>query len=226
MSRLRPLCIAASGLLATVGAGARDWLLWLHFAFKPLTTILILVEAWRAPAPVDLRYRRAVLIGIALSAIGDVFLMLPTTVTRSGFLLGLGSFLVAHLFFLRALTTGVRLFAIAWVPLLFGTIGAINLAILWPGLASGLRLPVLLYMLCLVAMTSQAVIRSLLLKTPSSRFAAMGGVFFLASDTVLAYNKFYAPIAMSALWILGTYYFALWLIARSVADSEMPEIKS
>jgi uncharacterized membrane protein YhhN len=44
----------------------------------------------------------------------------------------------------------------------------------------------------------------------------------MISDTILAYNRFYTPIPASALWILGTYYTALLLIARSVAAGDRP----
>jgi len=101
--------------------------------------------------------------------------------------------------------------------LLLFLIGAANLWVLWPGLAFVLWIPVVLYMLCLLAMVAQAVSRHLALRRPDSLLAAAGGLLFLLSDTLLAYNKFHAPLPVSALWILSTYYTALFLIARSVA---------
>lgn len=213
---------AASGTLAIIGSGAKNPAIWLHYAFKPLTTLLIFLAAWRVDKPVNPRYRHAILAGIAMSLCGDVFLMLPKDVIATGFLLGLTSFLIAHLLFLRALTSDARLFGKPLVAVAFLLIGAGNLAVLWPGLAAGLKLPVTLYVACLVAMTSQAVTRHLQLRTRASRLAAIGGVCFMISDTVLAYNRFYMPIPASALWILGTYYTALLLIARSVAADDRP----
>lgn len=212
--------IAASGLLAIIGAGANGASIGLHYVFKPLATILIFVSAWQIRNPVNPRYRRAVLAGIALSLCGDVFLMLPKDVLPAGFLLGLSSFLIAHLFFLRAFTSDARLFGKPLVVLGLLLVGGANLFVLWPGLAPALKGPVLVYMLCLLAMVAQAIGRHLQWRQHGSRLAAFGGVLFLLSDTLLAYNKFYAPIPLSALWILSTYYTALFLIARSVAASE------
>ncbi|MGB7481851.1 MAG: lysoplasmalogenase, partial [Burkholderiaceae bacterium] len=202
---------------AIAGSGAADARIWLHYLFKPAATLLILIGAWRIATAVGARYRRAVLAGIVLSLCGDIFLMLPKSVLANGFLLGLASFLVAHLFFLRALTADARPFGAPAVALFLLLIGAANLWVLWPGLAPGLRIPVVLYMLCLLAMVAQAAARHLALGRRDSLLAAAGGLLFLLSDTLLAYNKFHAPLPASALWILSTYYTALFLIARSVA---------
>lgn len=210
------LLIAAVAALAITGSALGAQALWLHYLCKPLATLLMLQLAWRAAAPVSAAYRRAVAAGLLLSLLGDVALMLPPTVLAAGFELGLASFLLAHLFFLRALTRDAPLFAkpLPLVVLLVLSVG--NMSVLWPHIGAALHIPVLAYMLCLVAMTAQAASRWLTLGTADSRLAAWGGVFFLASDTSLAYNKFYAPIPASPLIVLGTYYLALYLIARSV----------
>ncbi|MFD2272231.1 lysoplasmalogenase family protein [Undibacterium arcticum] len=109
---------------------------------------------------------------------GDIFLMLPANVFAAGFILGLASFLVAHLGFLRALTTDSKLFARPAVFAGIGLVGALNLPILWPGLSADLRIPVVAYVACLLTMTSQAIARHLSLQTPASRMAAIGAAFF------------------------------------------------
>jgi len=49
--------------------------------------------------------------------------------------------------------------------------------------------------------------------------AALGGVLFMASDTLLALNKFVQPLPLSALWILLTYWLAQLCIASSLKPS-------
>jgi hypothetical protein len=49
-----------------------------------------------------------------------------------------------------------------------------------------------------------------------TRLAALGGVAFVASDSLLAWDKFAGGIPMPALLVLATYWFAQWCIARSV----------
>ncbi|HTD03214.1 lysoplasmalogenase [Undibacterium sp.] len=214
--RTQTLLIAICAGLALYGAGAPDQTIWLHYCFKPLTTLLILGLTWNSRPAISARYRSAIMLGIVFSLAGDVFLMLPRSVLAGGFLFGLGSFLCAHLCFLRAFASDSRLFGKPLVFLVVGLLGAVNLWILWPGLSAALRMPVLAYVLCLLTMAAQAVARHLALQTPASKAAAIGGLLFMLSDTLLAYNRFHAPLPYSALLILGTYYPALWCIANSV----------
>jgi uncharacterized membrane protein YhhN len=211
-----PLLIAAVAALAIIGSTLGGAALWLHYLCKPLATLLMLHLAWRAAPPVSPAYRRAVLAGLCLSLLGDVALMLPSSVLAPGFELGLASFLLAHLCFLRALTRDARLFGRPLALIVLLVISVANMRVLWPHIGAALHIPVLAYMLCLVAMTAQAASRMGSLGTPDSRQAALGALCFLVSDTSLAYNKFYAPIPASPLIVLGTYYLALYLIARSV----------
>lgn len=191
---------------------------YLHYIFKPLTTFSIFFFAWRSKPAISRSYQKAILAGIVCSLIGDIFLMLPGTVFRHGFLCGLLSFLLAHICFLRALLTDSRF---AGKPLVFpgiAALGILNLVILWPGLPVGLQIPVVAYVCLLLCMTAQAISRGLQLRSMSGRLALIGGLCFMLSDTLLAYNRFYAPIAHSPLLILSSYYLALWLIAASVTS--------
>ncbi|MFZ6780960.1 lysoplasmalogenase [Undibacterium sp. Ji83W] len=192
---------------------------YLHYIFKPLTTLAIFFFAWRSKPVISATYQKAILAGIIFSLIGDIFLMLPGTVFHHGFLCGLLSFLLAHICFLRALISDSRF---AGKPLAFvciAALGIINLLILWPGLPTALQIPVIAYVSLLLCMTAQAISRGLQLRSMSGHLALIGGLCFMLSDTLLAYNRFYAPIAHSPLLILSSYYLALWLIAASVTSS-------
>jgi uncharacterized membrane protein YhhN len=210
-----PLAAATllSGLLAVAAAPWALGLPWLNFVFKPLTTLLIIVYAWPRGAgrPV---VRRWVLAGLWLSLAGDVALLWP----QGGFLPGLVSFLLAHLAYLRAFTRdGVRLAARPLPFVLYGLLAALILWQLWPGVGAGLRGPVLAYVACLASMAAQAAVVGLQARgTPRQRaglWLAVGGALFLCSDALLATNRFAAPLPLSGLWILVTYWLAQWCIA-------------
>ncbi len=49
-----------------------------------------------------------------------------------------------------------------------------------------------------------------------ARRAALGGLLFLCSDALLAFNRFHTALPAAALWILATYWSAQWLIASSL----------
>jgi uncharacterized membrane protein YhhN len=213
--------IATAGAAAIAGSGAQSGAVWLHYLGKPLCTILILLLVWsRRPATIP-AYRKAVLAGVSLSLLGDVFLMLPASVLAQGFLLGLASFLCAHLCFLFAFCRDNRLFGKPWPFLGLGLLAGVNLAVLWPGLSAAMKLPVAAYVVCLTCMAAQAMARHLTLRSAASRMTAMGGLLFMLSDTLLAYHRFYAPLPYSAVWVLGSYYAALWCIADSVQSGDL-----
>jgi uncharacterized membrane protein YhhN len=187
----------------------------LVYIFKPATTLLVIAWAWPRGADTP-AVRRWILIGLGWSLAGDVFLMWP----QQGFLPGLVSFLLAHLAFIVAFTRRVPLVARSQPFALYALVAAVLLAQLWPDVPAGLRWPVLAYVVCLAAMAAQAGVVWLVARggpgEALARNAALGGVLFMTSDALLAFNKFNAPIQLSALLILATYWTALGLIAASL----------
>jgi len=94
----------------------------------------------------------------------------------------------------------------------YAVVAAAILWQLWPGVPAALQLPVLAYGVCLAAMAAQA---AALWRSGVERGAvlALGGALFMASDALLATNKFGAPLPLASLWILSTYWGAQWCIA-------------
>ena len=215
-ARLYPLLpvLAALGALLAV-AGNMLQLPALVYVFKPATTLLVIAWAWPRGADTP-AVQRWIRIGLWLSLAGDVFLMWP----QQGFLPGLVAFLLAHLAFIVAFTRRVTLLARSQPFALYALAAAVLLAQLWPDLPAALRWPVLAYVVCLATMAAQAGVVWLIARGSGgealARNAAIGGVLFMTSDTLLAFNKFSAPIALSSLLILSTYWAALLLIAASL----------
>lgn len=216
--------IAAAAFAAIVGGlcaspgGIDGWQL-LHWIAKPLATLLILATAWRASPAVSVAYRRRIAIGMAFSLLGDVFLMLPV----DAFVPGLVAFLVAHLCFIRALCGDSRFATPPWALLACVAYGGLNLWALWPTLPEPLHAPVVVYVLVLATMGGQAVGRAIAhardaLAVPA-QWAATGALLFMLSDTLLAWNRFRVGIPLATLWVLATYYAALWCLARSVRQA-------
>lgn len=213
--------IAAAALAAIIGGlcaspGDVDGWQWLHWIAKPLATLLILGVAWRTAPAISVAYRRWIAVGMAFSLLGDVFLMLPV----DAFVAGLVAFLVAHLCFLRALCGDSRFATPPWPLLACVAYGGLNLWALWPTLPDALHVPVVVYVLVLATMGGQAVGRAVrhardALAVPAP-WAAAGALLFMLSDTLLAWNRFRVGIPLATLWVLATYYAALWCLARSV----------
>lgn len=218
MSRARALA-AATALAAALAILSAPWALgapWLNFVFKPLATLGVIAYAWPRGADQPV-VRRWVLVGLLASLLGDVALLWP----QAGFLPGLVSFLLAHLAYGWAFTR-VRRFGAALLPFgVYIVIAGAILAGLWPGVPVVLRGPVVAYVGALAAMAAQAAV---LWRTGAPRGAvlALGGALFVASDALLATNKFAGPLPLASLWILTTYWSAQWCIASWLAPPVSP----
>ena len=182
------------------------------YLFKPLTVVWLLVLALTVAEPVSARYQFAVVVGLAFSLAGDVFLMLP----GDRFLPGVASFLLAHLAYLVAFTSGVPFGAN--LPLLapYALLGGVMLGVLWRHLGA-MRLPVVVYVAAIVVMAWQAAGRAASLGTAGVLLAAAGAALFVVSDAVLAVNRFRRRFRSAQAVIHATYYAAQLLIAWSVA---------
>lgn len=207
--------VGATAVLAIAGALLPD-LRALHYVAKPLATLLVALLVWRAAAP-QADYRRAVLAGLLLSTLGDVWLMLPW----DAFVAGLASFLVAHLAYLLAFTRRVRLQLLRWPFLAYAVLAAGVLALLWPRLPDALQVPVVIYVVALAAMAAQAAVVALRQPSRSSTAAALGGLSFVVSDALLAIDRFHTPLPLAPLWVLASYWVAQFLIGRSVWHSRV-----
>lgn len=149
-------------------------------------------------------------VALALSAVGDAFL------SRDGekaFLGGLASFLVAHIvyiaLFLRSGGGLVVLGAESWrgaIALALAVFVVVMLAALWRRVGPGLRIPIACYVVAILAMGMAAL-------TTNSAWVIAGAVLFMASDGLLATEKFLvAAISPHRAWmrfaIWGLYYAA------------------
>jgi uncharacterized membrane protein YhhN len=144
-------------------------------ALMPALALALFVSLRRAPGAVGLWGGIALLFAWG----GDILLSAPGD---TGFIIGLGLFMLAHaaylVLFLRPLRDrGIPPLALAYVPW-----WAALLVLLAPHLGV-LLLPVAVYGLVLGASSAAAL--------ASTRIVAVGALLFLLSDTLLAFKLFY-----------------------------------
>ena len=214
------LLLIVSGFFSTLAAAA-GWI-ELHRIFKPLTMVcallMVLVRA-RTTELTSARFELMLAAALMFSLLGDVALMF------SGYFIeGLVAFLLAHLAYIALFRQGVSWFAHRKALAVTLAIGLAMYVFLWVGgLPRELRLPVAAYVLVIALMAAQALGRASVLKDRRSMWVGAGACFFMASDALLATNRFVTPLPLSQLWVLGTYYAAQILIAyhaRPVSGSE------
>lgn len=181
------------------------------YVFKPLTMILIMTTAVVTAQPNFSQYFRSIIVGLAFCLAGDVLLMLP----KDRFTAGLISFLIGHVFYISAFTSGIGFSTELWLWLPFVLFGIVVTSILLPALGK-LKMPVFIYTGVIVVMARQAWGRWYDVRHVSALLAGLGAVFFLVSDSALAINRFRRGFKYAQRLILISYFMAQWLIALSV----------
>lgn len=180
------------------------------YLFKPLTVVLIILIALEPKFQVASFYRWMIIAGLIFSLAGDVFLMLP----RERFIQGLICFLFAHIFYIAAFTSGASHSLSISIVFPFLIHGGAMLRLLWSSLGK-MKIPVLIYMLVILLMAVQATGRFAATREMGSALAMVGAILFVASDSILAVDKFRGRFKSAQFFILSTYFAAQWLIALS-----------
>ncbi len=215
-SRVLFVVSAAASLtyLLTRPLAAGDW----PVVFAVLSTLLLAVIGFSVNA----------LLGaaLALSCLGDFLLGVRRLGSLDGetlFLLGLGSFLFAHLVYI-AMFRRYRV-AVWWKPGPMRLLGVLTilvalgsvLGILWHSLGP-LLIPVVVYSLVLSGMCISAMLADL--GTP---LAGFGALLFIVSDAMIAISKFRGPFPGHGPLIWITYYAAQLLILSGVEHRQRRE---
>jgi sterol desaturase/sphingolipid hydroxylase (fatty acid hydroxylase superfamily)/uncharacterized membrane protein YhhN len=216
LSILEVLLVESAVLATATGA---EGFVELHRVFKPLTMVLaIALVSGRLPqrAPTS-RFAWLLIAALAFSLAGDCFLMVP-----GFFIPGLVAFLIAHLFYIALFKRGASWFPRRWALVVTLGVGTAMYAFLFPGLNAVLRGAVAAYVVVIALMAAQALGRAAVLKDRASMCVAIGAVFFMVSDSLLATNKFAMPLPMAQFWVLATYYVAQILIACNASPAAMP----
>jgi uncharacterized membrane protein YhhN len=165
------------------------------------------------------------LVGALLSLAGDIFLMLANE--RRWFLFGLAAFLLAHVAYIlgfnsppppfSAMTLGVAVMVIvSALPL----VRRILAGVVQKGLRRLLE-PVRVYATVISLMLFSALMtlfRTDWMSIPAY-LVSLGAVLFLASDMVLAWNKFINPIRRGRLVLMVTYHIGqIMLVAGAIGQ--------
>ena len=156
-------------------------------------------------------------IGVFHSMIGDIFLMLP----RVRLIPGIIAFAIAHLAYLGGFFPSVP--PIAPVGLLFFLLVTAAAVALYPRIAAGLersgqtklKTPVLIYTIIISLMLLAALFTLVRPEwNPSAAWlAATGALLFFISDSLLAWNRFVAPLPFGKLPEISAYHLGQILLS-------------
>lgn len=175
---------------------------------KSLTTILVILIPVLAGGKHRV-FKRILIVALCFCLLGDILLLNP-----SYFVYGLAAFLVAHLLFVKGFVGLIGWQKNPTVALTLLVIGIALYTWLYPDLG-GLVWPVAFYVLVILCMAWQGIALYLKEKTKAHGLIALGVLFFLFSDSMIAVSKFKNPFELSGLVVLSTYWLAIALIANA-----------
>lgn len=183
----------------------------LRFIFKPLILLSLLVLYSFSVSDRNKVY----ILALLFSFFGDVFLLFSGELH---FILGLISFLIAHLLFIRIILKRIKNTSIPTLlgsSILFLVFFCLLIFILRNSLGE-LLIPVIIYGLTISTFGVVSLIDYLNTKSLKSLWMLAGAIVFVVSDSVLAINKFYDQKLLFQVVVMSTYVLAQFLIYRSM----------
>jgi len=183
---------------------------------KPLIVLSLLIYFELATAGINSTIKKWIIASLFLSIAGDILLLFETNASMF-FIAGLVAFLIAHVCYIIAfnkirISEQVRFKPTLLLPTLLYYFAL--MIILFPSLGP-MKIPVAVYGLVICIMLGMAL---QLLRLQNRLMAGMllaGAVLFIASDSMLAFNKFYAPWQYAGVLIMLTYGLAQFFVTIS-----------
>ena len=197
--------VAAVALVLAAGFAVGDWVAKatanrrLEYLCKPATLAFLIVVASTLDPVADASTRREWFVAaLVFSLAGDVLLMLP----RDLFVGGLAAFLVGHLCYVAGFWSQdaptIATFVIAAVivvavlaPVLVRILGAVR--------GTSDLVPVTAYSVVIAVMLASAI-------ASGNVVAAVGAALFVASDSMIAWDRFVRPFPAAGVAIMVTYH--------------------
>ena len=213
---LKSLAAVAALLFCAGFAVNLGWMPMLLLKLVPVAAALWWVSAHGERAA----YSRWIQCGLVLSLGGDALLALP----MDAFVPGLITFLLAHLAYIAAYVGRSRTLAPGWLILALCAAGTMLGLLIEHGQLGALRIPVAVYTLVIAVMLWRAGAQRR--ASAMAHWALLGALLFVASDAVLAWNRFvdHDPVLRYVNILL--YWLGQWGIAASTMPARRAPAKS
>lgn len=193
-----------------IAAGVAD-IDWLNHLTKPLLMISLGVFYFLKTKDNFTSKDKIMLSALLFSCFGDTFLMFQGQ-NPNFFLFGLGSFLLAQLAYAFIFHKESKSQYLKRTPFLLYSVLLFNYLI--NDIPRDFRIPVGVYTLAITLMGIKAMERQT--NSKSYLFVIIGAITFIASDSLIAINKFAFKIPFSDVWIMATYIIAQYLIVEGI----------
>ena len=197
-----------------------------YFAYfiKPCIVLSLLIVLF-LKTKLKGRFHKRVFTGLIFALTGDMLLMYAN-LNESYFLYGLVAFLICHICYTSAFYLDFKSAPEldkkgARIAILLCAVIAIGYYFFLRSHLGIMKLPVMIYILVISMMMMMASFRNQRVNPESFKLVLYGAMFFLLSDSILAYNKFVQPIGHAGNWIMATYMIAQYLITIGTIERKL-----
>lgn len=196
---------------------------------KPLLVLLLADYFLLETRTISSSLKKWGLLALLFSWMGDVLLMFQGS-DDIFFLLGLSAFLIAHIFYIllfHRIRVAEKIKSAIGYVIIVAVYYAALIGLLAPHLGE-MKIPVVVYGIVISFMLMLALHLLSLSNKPAGRMIFTGALLFVASDSLLAINKFYQPFTAAGVLIMLTYGLAQFCIVRGLAfyldKKHLPEL--
>lgn len=213
-------CLIAELLLTYTGNET------MRYITKPLLMPLLCVY-FLASVKNTAGFNRSIIAALFFSWVGDILLMFDS---RSSlfFILGLSSFLIAHIFYIFffhavRIAEAIKPKGFLLIPVV--VYYAVLVSILSPGLGD-MKLPVRVYGVVICFMLMLALHMFFIKNKKAGLLMVSGAFLFVISDSILAVNKFYISFSEAGVLVMLTYGIAQLLIVEGAITYNREIVKT
>lgn len=196
----------------------------LKYTTKPLIVLSLLLMLY-VGTKLKGRFHKRIFSGLVFALAGDVLLM-QAGQDPAYFMYGLVAFLICHICYISAFyldfrsapeldKKGARIAILLCAAFSIGFYFYIR-----PHLGT-MKLPVLAYTFVISLMMMMAAFRNLRVNSSSFLLILFGAMFFLISDSLLAFNKFVSQLDHAGVFIMATYMAAQYMITMGAVDRKL-----
>jgi uncharacterized membrane protein YhhN len=165
------------------------------------------------------------ILALLFSFMGDFFLIFEGELY---FIVGLVSFLIAHLFFIKIVFGRLQKSTISKILVSIFPFLTLFLFLIFflKDTLNELLIPVIIYGFTISIFGVVAMLDYVNTKTTQSFLMFVGALIFISSDSILAINKFYNTTQIFGVLIMITYIIAQYLIYRSMVAGQRLKINT
>jgi len=185
----------------------------LIYVAKPLIVIALILYFLSATKGIQNGFIIIIVRALIFSWLGDLVLMFDSF-NKNIFLIGLLAFLFAHLIYIRffSLVRMVEKIKLKFVLILSVVLYYSGLIFLLFNDLQELKIPVMVYGIVISIMFLLALHMLFVRNKEARKLMMLGALLFVASDSILAINKFYSSFEYAGIAIMLTYGIAQLLI--------------